>query len=188
MLVAVLAGSGVALAAKRIEPGARRIEEVLNLIANSIIFFAMLFVSAEVFGRYFIRPIPGHLELSELLLPPIVFLALAHTQALGAHIRMEVVLDLLPAGLRRGLETFTLVLSLWVYVVLCYFSAKHTYVLWEFKDTTSTPPYFLVWPSGLMVTVGLFFTVLRMYLELVHRVLPRLLPTWREEAHQIPFE
>ncbi|NJM28169.1 MAG: TRAP transporter small permease subunit, partial [Pseudanabaena sp. RU_4_16] len=56
----------------------------------------MMFVSAEVLMRYgFNSPIPGHLELSELLMPIIVFLALSYTQATHGHVGMDFLLDAL---------------------------------------------------------------------------------------------
>ena len=62
----------------------------------------MLFVGAEVMMRYvFNSPIPGHLEVSELLMPIIVFLGLSYTQATHGHVGMDLVLDSLPPRAQR---------------------------------------------------------------------------------------
>ena len=80
----------------------RVVEYVLLIGSILVILFVMFFVGAEVLMRYaFDTPIPGHLELSELMAPIIVFLALSYTQATHGHVGMDLVLDSLPPGGRR---------------------------------------------------------------------------------------
>lgn len=81
--------------------GARRINRYLNRIANIIsaivIFIMMFYITADVLGRdIFSRPIPGTYEVSEMLMVLVVFLGLAYTQAMGGHIRTEVLLRFFP--------------------------------------------------------------------------------------------
>ena len=58
----------------------------------------------------------------------------------------------------------------------CFYSAKHAYRSWDYDDVTMSPPYFLIWPSAIMPPIGLFLVALRLYLETLHLVFPRLLP------------
>lgn len=39
-----------------------------------------------------------------------------------------------------------------------------------------SPPYFLIWPSAIMVPIGMFLVTLRVYLEVLHLLFPTLLP------------
>jgi TRAP-type C4-dicarboxylate transport system permease small subunit len=178
LLIGVLAvATLVALAARHVNRIAWRIENGLSLISAAIIMLAMLFVSAEVISRQFFNsPIPGHLELSELLMPAIIFLAIAYTQSTGGHVRMTLLIDRLPPGLRRATEIAAKLLSIGVYAVLCFYSAKHAYRAWLFSDVTMSPPYFLVWPSAAMAPIGLLLVALRIYLEVLHLVFPKQLP------------
>jgi len=137
----------------------------------------MLLVSAEVISRkFFNAPIHGQLELGELLMPPIIFLAIAYTQSTGGHVRMTIVIDHLPPTLRHVTEILVKVLAIAVYAVLCYYSAKFAYRTWEFHDVTMSPPYFVIWPSAIMVPIGMFLVTLRVYLEVLHLLFPKLLP------------
>jgi len=156
-----------------------RLENGLSLASAGLVLFAMLFVTAEVFSRnpvLFNSPIPGHLELSELLMPPLIYLAISYTQATGGHVRMTLFIDLLPPKGRAFIELVVRALSIGICAILCYFSAKHALRVWQFGDVTMSPPYFVVWPSAIMAPVGLFLLTLRMYLEVVHLVAPKLLP------------
>jgi TRAP-type C4-dicarboxylate transport system permease small subunit len=132
-----------------------------------------------VFSRnpaLFNRPIPGHLELSELLMPPTIYLAISYTQATGGHVRMTLLIDLLNPRLRAGVEIVVRVLSIGICAILSYYSGKHALRVWRFGDVTMSPPYFVVWPSAIMAPVGLFLVTLRQYLEVLHLVAPKLLP------------
>lgn len=176
-LVIVLVLLPVGLIARPINRVAWRVERGLSVAAAMIIMGAMLFVSAEVSVRLVLNaPIPGHLELSELLLPAIIFLALPYTQATGGHVRMTLVVDRLGTGSRRRLEILAKALSLAIYALLAYYSGEHAWRAWTVQDTTMSPPYFLIWPSAAMVPLGMAFVTLRLYLELVHLVVPAWLP------------
>jgi len=167
----------VALAARPINRLAWRVENALSLVSAALILFAMLLVSAEVISRkFFNTPIPGQLELGELLMPPIIFLAIAYTQSTGGHVRMTLVIDHMPPAWRHVMEIAVKLLAIAIYAVLFFYSAKYAYRTWQFQDVTMSPPYFLIWPSAAMVPIGIFLVTLRVYLEVLHLLFPKLLP------------
>jgi len=178
LLILALATAGLVLLwAPAVNRVAWRIENALSMIAAALVLCAMLLVSAEVISRRFLNlPIPGQLELGELLMPPIIFLAITYTQSTAGHVRMTLAIDQLPAGLRRASEILVKLLSIGVCAVLCFYSARYAWRAWEFHDVTMSPPYFLIWPSALMVPIGLFLLTLRIYLETLHLLFPQLLP------------
>lgn len=178
LLIGVLAIAAlVALAAPQVNRFAWRVENALSLVSAAMILFAMLLVSAEVISRkFFNMPIPGQLELGELLMPPIIFLAIAYTQSTGGHVRMTLVIDHLPHNWRHVTEIAVKILAIAVYSVLCFYSAKYAYRTWQFHDVTMSPPYFLIWPSAVIVPIGIFLVTLRVYLEVLHLLFPKLLP------------
>jgi TRAP-type C4-dicarboxylate transport system permease small subunit len=167
----------VALAVRPINRLAWRIENALSLVSATLILLTMLLVSAEVISRkFFNTPIPGQLELGELLMPPIIFLAIAYTQSTGGHVRMTIVIDHMPPAWGHVTEIVVKLLAIAVYAVLCFYSAKYAYRTWQYHDVTMSPPYFLIWPSAVMVPIGIFLTTLRVYLEVLHLLFPTLLP------------
>jgi TRAP-type C4-dicarboxylate transport system permease small subunit len=154
------------------------IEYALVTISAVLVFFVMFFVGAEVLMRYaFNSPIPAHLELSELLMPIIVFLAISYTQATHGHVGMDLVLDALPPGGRRYAEMITLLVSIFICSVLAFFSGKNALQLWRFDDVTMTPPYFKTWPSAAAIPIGYALISIRMYVQALHLYDPDRFPS-----------
>lgn len=185
LAVVVALGGVVFYAAVFLDKAAWVAEQYLNLAANAMIMFIMFFVVAEVTLRLaFNSPIPGHLELSELFAPAIIFFALAYTQSTGGHIQMTLVIERLSPRMRRLANVINQSLSVGIYAVLTYFSAKHVYRTWLYDDITMSPPYFLIWPSTAAVTIGLFFTDLRLYLELLQELFPDKIKRVTVDSHK----
>ncbi len=176
--------------AVRIDPWLARVEELLTFLSTGFILFVMAFVCAEVVMRYlFNAPIPGHLELSELFMPVIVFLAVAYTQSHRGHVGMTLVVDNLPPRAARYADIGALAISAMTYTILTYFSAKHALRGWEFDDVTMSPPYFPTWPSSGVVPLGFFLCTLRLYLQMLSRIKPsRFPPSPRDSEEVAPTE
>jgi TRAP-type mannitol/chloroaromatic compound transport system permease small subunit len=69
-----------------IEGNVRIIENWLNLCSVFIIMFLMFFATAEILGRYlFNSPIPGHVEIVELIMAGVVFFGIAYTGRVVCH-------------------------------------------------------------------------------------------------------
>jgi TRAP-type C4-dicarboxylate transport system permease small subunit len=156
---------------------ARYVELVLLAGSMAMILLVMLFVCAEVMMRYvFNSPIEGHLEGSELLLPMIVFLAISYTQRTHGHVGMDLVLDLMAPLLRKVMTMLSLVVSVLVSAILCWFCFKHARELWLYDDVTMSPPYFKTWPASASIALGYGMIAIRMTLQLYSIVDPVRFP------------
>ena len=186
LLGVVVVAVPVFLAARPINRMAWQMERGMTLVSSSLIMVSMLFLSAEVFSRkLFNAPIPSHLELSELFLPPIIFLALAYTQSTGGHVRMTIFIDWLGPRSRHAAEIGALILSLGIYVVICYYSGKHAYRAWAVDDVTMSPPYFPTWPAAMVVPLGMFLCTVRLYLQMLRELFPHRFPPRPTEGKEI---
>jgi TRAP-type C4-dicarboxylate transport system permease small subunit len=189
MLAAVVVVCMIAttLAAKAIGRALLAVELVLVAGSVLVILFVMAFVGAEVMMRYaFNAPIPGHLELSELMMPPIVFLALSYTQATHGHVGMELVLQALSPAVQRYANMAVLVVSIFICAVLAFFSSKNAIQLWRYDDVTMSPPYFKTWPSAAAIPIGYALISLRMYIQVLYLYDPERYP--RNEPSHGAFE
>ncbi len=75
----------------------------------------MLLTSGDVIGRgVFNKPVPGTMELSSYILVIFILCGLAYTYQLKGHVRVTMLLDKLPSRLALGMETFTLLMSLFI--------------------------------------------------------------------------
>jgi len=184
LALAVVALMALATAAIRwVGPALRVIEQVLMAGSVLVILFVTLFVCAEVVMRYgFNSPIPGHLEGSELLMPPIVFLALSYTQATHGHVGMDLVLENLAPGARRRASMATLLISIFVCAVLAYFSCKNALQRFMYDDVTMSPPYFHTWPAAAAVALGYGLISLRMFVQMLNLYDPARFPAHEPAA------
>ena len=141
----------------------RILEYALLSVSVLVILGLMAYVSLEVLMRYgFNAPQPGHLELSELLIVAVVFLAVSYTQRTHGHVGMDLVLDTMSPGLRRLSVMAALLVSALVCAIIGWFSAKNAYTLWLYDDVTMTEPYFKTWPWAGTISLGYGMLTLRM--------------------------
>ena len=81
----------------------------------------MMLTVVDVFLRYFFnRPITGTTELTELMLVIVVFPAFAWTAVSGKHIRVDLVVALLPPTVQKIIDTITMTASLVIFVIITW--------------------------------------------------------------------
>ncbi len=147
------------------------IENWLNLASVFIIMFLMFFATAEILGRYiFNRPIPGHLEIVELIMAGVVFFGIAYTERVGGHVRMELfVTKVLKGRAYHIAEVITGTLSLFVYIVILIYTFK--FALFSFEIGDSTPYlYWPTWPSKFAIPLGSLFLCIRFIIEIIQHL------------------
>lgn len=144
----------------------------MNLFAVGFIMFLMFFSVSEIIGRYvFNAPIPGHVEIVELVMAAVVFLGIAHTEKEGGHVRMELFLTRVLKN--RGYhvaEMVNVTLSFSVYIVILIFSFKSTVNAFQVGDVTGYI-YWPTWPSKLAIPIGSFFLCIRFVFEFIQHAL-----------------
>lgn len=94
--------------------GIRKTNLFLYLGGGVFIFYVLFITLFDVIGRYFRRPLPGALEMSEVALAALVFLTVARTQAEKSHVSLDLlyshippkvqgILDIVIAGIGLGM-------------------------------------------------------------------------------------
>jgi C4-dicarboxylate transporter DctQ subunit len=147
-----------------------RLETALNLLASTILFGLMFYVTAEVVMRYlFNRPLPGHLELTQLFIAPAVFLALSYVQEYRGHVGMDLLVERLSRRRRAAVDAFVLLVALATFVVITWFSWTSAWMSWEMGDVTPTA-YLSTWWSKMAVPVGSALLCVRLVLQVVESV------------------
>lgn len=142
------------------------LESGLNLLSIGILFALMLYVTAEVVMRYlFDRPLPGHLEMTQLLIAPAALLALSWTQARRGHVGMDMLHDMLPPRGRAAADCFSLAIALATFAVLTWYSFESARLAWEVGDVTPTAAL-PTWWSKAAVPLGFGLLCIRLALQL----------------------
>lgn len=145
-------------------------ENVLNALGVVFIIILMFFTACEIVGRYvFNHPIPGYVEDTELIMAAIVFLGIGYTQRVGAHIRMDLVINKLRGRLYHITESLALLLGLIGYGLILIFSFQFTVEAYQVGDVTEYL-YTPTWPSKLCVPLGSFFLCTRFIIQIIKNI------------------
>lgn len=141
---------------------------LLGKIGALSIIAIMILTSADVVLRYIVgSPIKGAYEISEILFLSAVFLGLAYTQVYKEHVQVEVLTSLLPLRAQVILETFMLLLALFIYVILGWQGTE------DFVKSVASGEYrwgliqIPLWPARLMIPLGASVLCLRLFGEIV---------------------
>jgi C4-dicarboxylate transporter DctQ subunit len=154
-----------------IEGNIRHIEDLLNLASVFIIMFLMFFATTEIVGRYlFNSPVPGHVEIVELIMAGVVFFGIAYTERVGGHVRMELFVTRVLKGRAYHIaEAITAALSLFVYIFILIYTFKASVFAFQVGDNTAYL-YWPTWPSKFAVPLGSFFLCIRFLIEIIQHV------------------
>ena len=121
----------------------------------------------QVFGRKLINlPVPGYVDVIEMVMTVFAFFAIAYTQRVGGHVRMEIILRRLTGRTLYVLEVFGTLVALAIVVTLMYFGYGHFLRAWEIGDSTIDLEIPL-WPSKLLVPFAFAVLSARLVIQLV---------------------
>jgi len=142
------------------------VEAALAALAAAVIFLMMLLVSAEVLARRLLdTPIPGQVDVTMLAMVTFGVLCISYCYRRAGHIRMDLLVTVLPGRARWIAELFAVLVALVVVTAIWPGTWNHFARAYELGDTTfgvGLP----TWPSKLAVPVGLGVLWLRLVLEL----------------------
>jgi TRAP-type C4-dicarboxylate transport system permease small subunit len=148
------------------------IETILNVIGACLIMVIMFLAVTEVGGRYFFNyPIPGHLEIVELIMAAIVFLGVSYTQGIGGHIRMEIFINTVAKGrFYHIIEALNILLPLLVFGVIAINSFEFALDAYLMGDITAHIHWY-TWPSKMCVPLGVGLLCIRFVIQLLQHIL-----------------
>jgi len=142
-----------------------------NLLSAVCVLILMVLVIADIFGRYlFNSPVPMTYEVGSFLMVFIVFLGLAYTQRMGAHIRVEFFTLHLSVRVRAILDILASGLGLLLYITIVYQSFIWARTSWQVGDYVSGLINIPRWPSQFVVPLGAALLCLQFLADIVKRV------------------
>ena len=156
-----------ALMLKRVDEQFFKLEEVLNLVASLVIMLVMFIGVFQVFGRKLINlPVPGYVDVIEMVMTVFAFISIAYCQRLGGHIRMEIILGRLKGRILYTFEVFATLVALGIVLLLMYFGFEHFERAWSIGDSTidiEIP----IWPSKFLVPLAFATLAIRLIVQLI---------------------
>lgn len=127
--------------------------------------------------------IPGMIELVETFMVVVVFLGLAHAEATGAHVRMNLVTNVLPLKARCVVKATGMAICSIVSVWMAYSSSVRAVMSTALREVRPGLLQFPVWPARILIAVGFILLAL----EYVIRVREEWLAQYYSEKKGIGY-
>ena len=154
----------------------RRSVGVANGIGLVALIAMTLVTVVDVGGRYLLnRPLPGALELSELLMVFLVFGCFAYTELQSGHVDVDVLVNRLPPWGRAACEALAALLSAGFWGAIAWRTVLRTLDI-RGAGETSTNLGLPIWPFvGIAAAGSALFTFVLLYrrLDVVRRLIRR---------------
>jgi TRAP-type C4-dicarboxylate transport system permease small subunit len=148
----------------------RIFEDFLNLFAALAIFVLMLVGVGQIVGRsIFNIAIYGYIDYIEQCTAIFAFLGVAYCQRFGTHIRMELLLHMLPRRALWWAEALGVVLAMVVITLLIegsWYNFQRAYLIGDSTMDIQLP----IWPGKLAVPVAFATLWVRLLLQLIEYV------------------
>ncbi len=144
-----------------------RVERALTILSAVVVCVMMLLVVTQIMARALRTALPGIVESLELLVVAVVFLGLAYTQSVNGHIRIDVISNQLPVKWRKVLEGLLLALALGTFGIMTYVSGEAAYEAWVFGDYREGLIEYPLWPSKILIPIGVGLLSLRLLVQLI---------------------
>ena len=149
------------------DEGFFKLESALNLLAALVILAVMFIGVFQVFGRKLINlPVPGYVDVIEIVMTVFAFISIAYTQRLGGHVRMEIILKRFRG---RGLwivECLGTMTVIGIVAILAWFGYEHFLRAWTIGDSTIDIEIPL-WPSKLLVPIAFAVLLVRLFIQVL---------------------
>lgn len=146
-----------------------KINRWVAYISVAILLLMVLFVAVDVIGRYlFNKPILGGMEIQELMMVVIIFLALGITTHDKQHVFVELLVIRLKGRTLGIVKSIGLLLTFIFVALLVWQTLKNGISDMTSEAPTITPTLSIpIAPFIFVATTGLFFMALEFLIELV---------------------
>jgi TRAP-type transport system small permease protein len=138
-------------------------------ISVTMLLIMVFFVAVDVFGRYlFNHPILGGMEIQELMMVVIIFLALGITTYDKQHVYVELLVNRLKGRTQAIVNSFATLASFIFIALLIWQTAKSGISDLTSEASTITPSLSIpVAPFIFVAALGLIFMALEFFVDLV---------------------
>lgn len=165
----------------------------ISLISGQVLILGMaLLITVDVLGRQFIgKSTLISTEVSGYALVAIVFLGLAYTLHTERHIKIDLVIRLLPPKVKQILNIFVLILSVIFVIWLTYATWVPVRVNYIQQHTSITALHTPMWIPYLFVPIGTGMLAIGLVVELINKIrilkTGAIIPEKEEEPIEISY-
>lgn len=157
---------------QRIYDGYGRLLSACGFIAG-LFTFAMMFliVANALMRKAFNHPLEGTLEITQAMLPVMVFLSLAYTQLHRGHIRVVLLTRHFPFRIQHGLYVLVLLIGAGFFAWAATATWHFAYESFTVRETAWGAIRFPIYPVKFVIVVGVALLCVQFVLDAVREVL-----------------
>lgn len=145
-----------------------RFNKVMAIIASFLFVLIMLMTVLEVILRYLFKsPTVWTLETSQYLMLIATFLGAAYTLEIGAHIKVEFIVDLLSDGKKKIANIISSIFAIIFFAVLLWKSYELFWFNYEFSAVSFSMLAIPLSPIYFFMPIGSFFMLLQGIMQLI---------------------
>lgn len=151
---------------KILEQMTKFLNQALIWIAGVFLVAMVLLTCADIFLRLSWKPITGSVELVGFFSAIVTAFALGYTQKRRGHISVDVLIDLFPERVRKGLNMLNSAVCSGFFLVVAWRIAKWSTIVWKSGELTETLRI-VFYPFSYGVAVGCTILALVFLTDLV---------------------
>ena len=145
-----------------------QIEKYQTIIAWIAALFITFMIVIDVFLRFvFNAPLPATWEMSEVVMPYIVFFAFSITLATDGHVRVTMFMELLPEKARFWCDVFRIAVSIGMCLLFTYYSWLRFWEAFLIKEEILAAIYIPWFVGKFAMPIGMATISIRYILQLV---------------------
>ena len=146
----------------------QRVERYQTVVAWIAVLFITFMIVIDVFLRFvFNAPLPATWEMSEVVMPYIVFFAFSYTLARNGHVRVTMFMGLLPQKARFGCDIFRIIISFGMCALFTYWSWLRFWDAFLIKEEILAAIYIPWFVGKFAMPVGMATISIRFLFQLV---------------------
>jgi TRAP-type C4-dicarboxylate transport system permease small subunit len=149
----------------------RKMEIILTGVSWSVALLVTFLIVTDVFLRYFFnRPLPATWEISEILMPYIVFFPFAYTLTLDAHVRVSLIKERLSPRVQLSFEIITNLISFLLCVAITYWSWLNFRQSFAIGDEIMAAIRLPWWVGKMSMPIGMGLFAMRYLVLLIYNL------------------
>ncbi|WP_428911554.1 TRAP transporter small permease [Niallia sp. Krafla_26] len=159
---------------KSLERFQQKAEKTLMFLSGFIILFLMFLITIDVTMRKLGNPLPGSVELVQILTVSIVFLGVAYVQKVKGHIFIEVATDKLPNKAKQGLDFIGYLIGLVICAIVTWQSGLAAWESIKIMEYATGIVHIPLWPAKVIIAIGMASLTTRMVWDILFYLFPVL--------------
>jgi TRAP-type transport system small permease protein len=146
----------------------KSINSWLNLMAIAAFVISSIVTISDITGRYLLGvSFPGSFEIASMAMAFIVYGSMPYAQMKGSHIRIDMLTQRLPRGVRVSADLFALFLGMCFWSAMAWFLGIWTLESWRSRKFSAGELPFAIYPIKFAATFGSAIFALEFLLEIV---------------------